>query len=165
LEADTELLRCLSFDLADLLTFAVFVEECDSPLQAELRTLDTVSLDEVNDVMWLHDFDEKDGANLSRVIKVPLMVPLFLHDLNPVLAALDQGSDVQDLILPLFLIIRRIWNAELLRREPAIDLEAPELWPAMLETQAVESDAPNLNFQQRILKKPLIQLLEDVFLY
>jgi hypothetical protein len=34
----------------------------------------------------------------------------------------------------------------------------------MLETQAVESDAPYLNLQQRILKKPLIQLLEDVFL-
>ena len=43
-------------------------------------------------------------------------------------------------------------------------MEAPELWPAMLETQAVESDAPYLNLQQRILKKPLIQLLEDVFL-
>jgi hypothetical protein len=34
----------------------------------------------------------------------------------------------------------------------------------MLETQAVESDAPYLNLQQRILKKPLIQLLKDVFL-
>ena len=34
----------------------------------------------------------------------------------------------------------------------------------MLETQAVESDAPHLDLQQGILKKPLIQLLEDVFL-
>jgi hypothetical protein len=114
LEADTKLLRGLSFDLTDLLAFAIFLEECDSPLQAELRALNTICLDKVNNVMWLHDFDEKDGANLSRVIKVPLMVPLFLHDLNPVLAALDQCSDVQDLILPLFLIIRRIWDAELL---------------------------------------------------
>lgn len=114
LEADTELLRGLSFDLTDLLAFAIFLEKCDSPLQAELRALDTICLDKVNDVMWLHNFDEKDGAYLSRVIKVPLMVPLFLHDLDPVLAALDQCCDVQDLILPLFLIIRRIWNAELL---------------------------------------------------
>ena len=114
LEADTELLCCLSFDLADLFAFTVFLEECYSPLQAELWALDTVCLNKVNDVMWLHDFDEKDGADLSWVIKVPLMVLLFLHDLNPVLAALDQGSDVQDLILPLFLIIRRIWDAELL---------------------------------------------------
>ena len=114
LEADSKLLRGLSFDLANLLAFTIFLEECDSPLQAELRALNTICLDKVNNVMWLHDFDEKDGANLSRVIKVPLMVPLFLHDLNPVLAALDQCSDVQDLILPLFLIIRRIWDAELL---------------------------------------------------
>ena len=32
LEADTKLLRGLSFDLADLLAFAIFLEECDSPL-------------------------------------------------------------------------------------------------------------------------------------
>jgi hypothetical protein len=48
------------------------------------------------------------------VIKVTFVVPLFLHDLDPVLAALDQCCDIQDLILPLFLIIWRIWNAELL---------------------------------------------------
>ena len=114
LKADTELLSGLSFDLADFLAFAIFLEKCDSPLQAELRTLDSICLYKVNDVMWLHDFDEKDGADLSRVIKVPLMIPLFLHDLDSVLASLDQCSDVQYLILPLFLIIRRIWYAELL---------------------------------------------------
>ena len=65
--------------------------------------------------MWLHDFDKKDGANLSRVVEVSFMVPLFLHNFDPVLASLDQCSDVQDLILPLFLIIWRIWDAELLR--------------------------------------------------
>ena len=43
-------------------------------------------------------------------------------------------------------------------------MEVSELWPAMLETQAVESDAPHLDLQQGILEKPLIQLLEDVFL-
>lgn len=164
METDTELLSSLSFDLADLFTFAVFLEKCDSPLQAELRALNTICLDKVNDVMWLNDFYEKNSADLSRMVKVPLMVPLFLHDLDSIFATLDQCSDVQDLVLSLFLIIRRIWNAELLRREPAINLEVAKLWPAMLEPQTVESDAPHLDLQQGILKKPLIQLLEDVFL-
>lgn len=163
METDTELLSGLSFDFANLFTFAIFLEKCNSPLEAELRALHTICLDKVNDVMWLHDFDEKDGANLSRVIKVPFMVPLLLYDLDPVLASLDQCSDVQDLILPLFLIIWRIWNSELLRGEPSINLEVSELWPAMLETQAIKSDAPYLDLQQGILKKPLIQLLEDIF--
>lgn len=114
METDTELLSSLSFDLADLFTFAVFLEKCDSPLQAELRALNTICLDKVNDVMWLNDFYEKNSADLSRMVKVPLMVPLFLHDLDSVFATLDQCSDVQDLVLPLFLIIRRIRNAELL---------------------------------------------------
>ena len=114
LETNTELLGGLSFYLADLFAFAVFLEKCNSPLQAELRALNTICLDKVNDVMWLNNFYEKDGADLSRMVKVPFMVPLFLYDLDSVFATLDQCSDVQDFVLPLFLIIRRIWNAELL---------------------------------------------------
>lgn len=34
----------------------------------------------------------------------------------------------------------------------------------MLEPQAIKSYAPHLDLQQRILKKPLIKLLEDIFL-
>ena len=43
-------------------------------------------------------------------------------------------------------------------------MEVSELRPAMLETQAIKSDASHLDLQQGVLKQPLIQLLEDVFL-
>jgi len=115
LKSDTELFSSLRFNLTNLLTtISILFEKCDGSLKAEFWTLNSICLDEINYVMRLNDLDKKNRANLTWVVKVPFMIPLFLENLNPVLSSLYQSCDVEDFIFTLLLIVRWVRNAELL---------------------------------------------------
>jgi hypothetical protein len=119
LELDVNLLGCLGLDLLEVLlrvSVPALLEEANGSLQALLWLLDSVCLDKVCDVLGLDNLHEVHCTDLTWVVEVAIVAPLLLGDLNLVLAALNQGSNVQDVILPLLGVIRRIRDSELLAR-------------------------------------------------
>jgi hypothetical protein len=96
LKTDSELFSSFCFNFTDLfsVTISILFKKCDSSFQTYLRSLNSINLDKINYIVWLYYLDQKYSTNLAWVCKVPLMIPLLLHDLDPIFAPFNHGSYV-----------------------------------------------------------------------
>jgi hypothetical protein len=70
------------FKFVSLSNPSTLPEKAQGSLKTDLRTFNLITFHEVKNVVGLNKLDKKNGTNLPWVIEVPLVVSLFLNDLN-----------------------------------------------------------------------------------
>lgn len=83
---------------------------------------------------------------MARMVEEAVMVLLLLIQIKLVFASRDNHRQINHLVMALFLIVWRVGDPVLFVI-CVIKLAAPELREHMLETDAIESDASNLDFE------------------
>ena len=106
-------------------------------MQRHSELLCSVGLYEIDDVMRLQDLDQKDGNNVTRVSKEALVIFLGLEYVYQISALCRNACDVKNFVLPLFLVVWRVWNLEVLLVSGVVNLHKPKLWKAVFKTNRV----------------------------
>lgn len=95
--------------------------------------------------MRLYDLYQKYCDDVSWMCVEPLVVLLSLENVDQVPALNRNTCDVEYLILSLLLMIWWVWDFELLLVPLIVNLHEAKLWEAVLKSDAIESDAPDLH--------------------
>ena len=163
-QVDGHFVGFLVFDHSDLVGGFVSSEELLVALQTHLVIFGSFRFDEVYDVVWLYDLDQKYSNDVARVCKKALVVLLSLEDVDQISTLHRDTCHIEDLIFLLLLVIWRVWDLELLLVSLLIDLHESEFWEAVLKAYAVEPDAPDL-YTNRALARPSRIDLREVRLF
>jgi hypothetical protein len=113
--------------------------------------------------MRLDNLYQKNGNHVAWMSIEALVVFLSLENVDKVSPLNGDARNVKYLILSLLLVIWWIWNFELLLIPLVIDLHETKLGEAVLESNAVESDTPNLHSNGALSWPSGIDALEERF--
>lgn len=120
-------------------------------------------MDEFWNVCWLYNFDQENTHNVTWVCEKPFVVFLGLENIYQISSLNRNTSDILNFVFSFFLVIWGVWNFEILLIPGIIDLHEPELGEAVLKSNTIKPDRPNLDSDRALSRPPWVDLGEKWF--
>ena len=129
-----------------------------------MRWLAHEALGVLHQFMRLDGLDEEYADGVSGVTKEAFVVFLDLKDVQHICAAIrvHHPRNVQDLILPLLLVIGWVGNFVVKIVSRVVQLQVAKLGEGVLVADTIESDTAKLNADRTLTRSTRVELLEPV---